>query len=139
MAFIPVNENTYFEERDKLIGTDRALRRDSSYIQSRSALEKEADEIVRRIRADEAESIWKEDHPDVLHPFPGMEFLTGQYSLCLIIQLSEVSTGRKIIEKTHIFKILSQVGNRFYRTPDLIHGSVYRCQKALSCMHICRL
>ncbi|XP_006457908.1 hypothetical protein AGABI2DRAFT_176461 [Agaricus bisporus var. bisporus H97] len=90
---IPSNENDYFEERAKLIGMDRALRRDSSYIQSRSALEKEADEIVRRIRAEETESIWKEDHLDVPHPFPGMEFLTG----------------KKIIEKTRIFKIISQM------------------------------
>ncbi|KAF7778536.1 hypothetical protein Agabi119p4_2881 [Agaricus bisporus var. burnettii] len=93
MVLIPSSKNEYFEERDKLIGIDRALRRDSSYIQSRSALEKEADEIVRRIRAEEAESIWKEDHLDVPHPFPGMEFLTG----------------KRIIEKTRIFKIISQM------------------------------
>ncbi|XP_006457910.1 hypothetical protein AGABI2DRAFT_114933 [Agaricus bisporus var. bisporus H97] len=93
MVLVPGSKNEYFEERDKLIGMDRALRRDSSYIQSRSVLEKEADEILRRIRAEEAESIWKEDHLDVPHPFPGMEFLTG----------------KKVIEKTRIFKIISQM------------------------------
>jgi adenosine deaminase CECR1 len=80
MAFVPVNENAYFAERDKLVTMDRVLRRDLSHIQSRSALETEADEIVRRVRAEEAEGIWKEDHPDVIHPFPGMEFLNGLYS-----------------------------------------------------------
>ncbi|EKM82473.1 hypothetical protein AGABI1DRAFT_124938 [Agaricus bisporus var. burnettii JB137-S8] len=93
MVLIPGSKNEYFEERDKLIGMDRALRRDISYIQSRSVLEKEGDEILRRIRAEEAESIWKEDHLDVPHPFPGMEFLTG----------------KKVIEKTRIFKIISQM------------------------------
>lgn len=81
MASVPANKFDYFEEREKLINVDRALRRDRLSLQSRPTLEERADEIVRRIRAEEAASIWKEDHPEVLHPFPGMEFLTGQYAL----------------------------------------------------------
>lgn len=79
MVSIPATKDDYFRERNKLIDADRALRRDQLYLQSRSLLEKEADEIVRRIRTEEAESVWKEEHLDVPHPFPGMEFLTGEW------------------------------------------------------------
>ncbi|KAF9445430.1 Metallo-dependent hydrolase [Macrolepiota fuliginosa MF-IS2] len=93
MASIPVDQDNYLEQRVSLINADRELRRDWSNLQTRSVLEKEADEIVRSIRAEEAASVWKEEHPDIPHPFPGMEFLTG----------------KKIIEKTRIFEILSQM------------------------------
>jgi adenosine deaminase CECR1 len=36
-----------------------------------------ADQVVRKIRAAEAKSIWGADYDSVPHPFPGMEFLTG--------------------------------------------------------------
>jgi len=68
----------YDSQRASLIDEDRSLRREFSvYTSLKSDKEVEADRIVRKIRALEAETIWKDDHPNVPHPFPGMEFLTG--------------------------------------------------------------
>lgn len=113
MATNLVDKNDYLRQRDELIDEDRRLRRDCSVLQTRSALEKEADEIVRRVRMEEAQTVWKEEHPDILHPFPGMEFLTGVFSLRPSSVRSRAKyrhlIGKKIIEKTQIFKILSRV------------------------------
>ena len=81
MATNLVDKSDYLKERDKLVDEDRRLRRDWPILQTRSAIETEADEIVRRVRMEEAQSIWKEEHPDIPHPFPGMEFLTGEFGL----------------------------------------------------------
>lgn len=70
----------YLKQRDALIQEDRSLRRDYMTARLRSPLEIKADAIVRKVRAKEAETIWKEDHPEIPHPFPGMEFLTGTWS-----------------------------------------------------------
>jgi len=68
----------YDYQRASLIDEDRSLRREFSvYTSLKSDKEVQADRIVRKIRALEAETIWKDDHPNVPHPFPGMEFLTG--------------------------------------------------------------
>ena len=67
----------YNEKRRELIADDRSLRLDSQH--KYSATELEADRIVRSIRAQEAEAVWSADYPDIPHPFPGMEFLTGLY------------------------------------------------------------
>ena len=67
----------YNEKRRELIADDRSLRLDSQ--RKYSATELEADRIVRSIRAQEAETVWSADYPDIPHPFPGMEFLTGLY------------------------------------------------------------
>lgn len=83
----------YLAMRAPLIEEDRSLRRENRTANLRSAKEIEADQLVHKIRAQEAETIWKVDHDDVAHPFPGMEFLTG----------------KKIIMKTKIFEILSKV------------------------------
>jgi adenosine deaminase CECR1 len=56
-------------------------------------LESEADQIVRRVRADEAVSVWSVQQDEVPHPFPGMEFLTG----------------RNIIQKSKLFRIISKM------------------------------
>ncbi len=77
MVSIPMDKDDYLEQRSRLISEDRGRRRDLLTLETRTMLEKEADEIVRRIRAEEAESIWKEELTDAPHPFPGMEFLTG--------------------------------------------------------------
>ncbi|KAK1217396.1 hypothetical protein PQX77_019936 [Marasmius sp. AFHP31] len=82
----------YNAQREELIKSDRALRRDHQ-VASLSAVEIEADQIIRKIRAAEANSIWNLDYPSVPHPFPGMEFLTG----------------REIIVKTKLFKILTKM------------------------------
>jgi len=67
----------YQAQRASLIDNDRSLRRENLTAHLRSDKELEADRIVRKIRALEAETIWKEEHPSIPHPFPGMEFLTG--------------------------------------------------------------
>ncbi|KAG1877719.1 Metallo-dependent hydrolase [Suillus subalutaceus] len=67
----------YLQRRDKLIAEDRALRIDrvrANY----SMAELKADEVVRSIRAKEAVSFWGVDHENVLHPYPGMEFLNAK-------------------------------------------------------------
>ena len=65
----------YTSQRSSLITEDRSLRRES--LKTRTTKELEADKLVRQIRAHEAETIWKEEHASVPHPFPGMGFLTG--------------------------------------------------------------
>jgi adenosine deaminase CECR1 len=65
----------YQEARAALIKEDRYLRRDLHI--KRSDAEVRADQIIRDIRAEEASTIWMQEHESVLHPFPGMEFLTG--------------------------------------------------------------
>jgi adenosine deaminase CECR1 len=67
----------YEAQRGSLIADDRSMRREFAQANALSAKEIEADRIIRKIRALEAETIWREDHPDIKHPFPGMEFLTG--------------------------------------------------------------
>ncbi|KAL4266131.1 metallo-dependent hydrolases superfamily protein [Pleurotus pulmonarius] len=81
----------YAKAREALIAEDRRLRRDSS--RESSEVELKADKVVRDIRAAEAVSVWWAEHPDIPHPFPGMEFLTG----------------KSVIVKTEIFKILSKM------------------------------
>lgn len=78
MASASIEE--YMKQRNELIHEDTKLRRDCYTTRPRSFLENEAEKIIYQLRREEAESIWQEDHPDVLHPFPGMEFLTGRYS-----------------------------------------------------------
>lgn len=68
----------YLAERDALIEADRAHRLDR--IRPKTALESQADQIVRRVRAHDADSVWSEQQDEVPHPFPGMEFLTGLYA-----------------------------------------------------------
>jgi hypothetical protein len=70
----------YQMRRASLIDEDRSLRREFLSSHLRSAKEIEADKIIRKIRALEAETVWKQDHPSIPHPFPGMEFLTGVFS-----------------------------------------------------------
>ncbi|KAF9227808.1 Metallo-dependent hydrolase [Gyrodon lividus] len=81
----------YRAEREVLVRADRALRADHTRLNTE--LERQADQIVRCIRAGEAESVWGVEHDDVPHPFPGMEFLTG----------------KSIIQKTKLFKIISEM------------------------------
>lgn len=87
----PVAE--YLAARVPFIEADRSLRRENLTASLRSPKEIEADNLVRKIRAHEAATVWKEEYEDVALPFPGMEFLTG----------------KKIIMKTKIFEIISKV------------------------------
>ena len=88
MASTPFSD--YQSLRSALIDEDRSLRREflPSNMNLRTDKEIEADRIVRRIRALEAETIWKQDYPSIPHPFPGMEFLTGQGSFLSDIVLN---------------------------------------------------
>ena len=67
--------------RTSLIDEDRSLRREFLRTDLYSDKEKEADKVLRAIRASEAATIWNEEHPSIPHPFPGMEFLTGMWDL----------------------------------------------------------
>lgn len=69
----------YQEKRATLIVRDRSLRRENLRVKALTLNEIKADEVLRRIRADEEATIWKEEHASIPHPFPGMEFLTGEY------------------------------------------------------------
>lgn len=77
----------YMSQRSSLITEDRSLRRE--FLKNPSIKEIEADKFVRRIRAHEAATIWKEEHPSVPHPFPGMEFLTGMLLFITVLKFSK--------------------------------------------------
>ena len=74
----------YEAQRASLIDEDRSLRREFLRAHLYSDREKEADKILRTIRASEATTIWNEEHPSIPHPFPGMEFLTG---MCVLKEI----------------------------------------------------
>ena len=64
----------YRASRQALMSEDRSLRRDRANGTAREML---ADDLVRKLRKEEATSLWNQDYADIPHPFPGMEFLTG--------------------------------------------------------------
>lgn len=66
----------YFARRATLIQEDRSLRRENVLLRSLTEKESVADEIVRRIRAEEEVSVWGIQNDEFPHMFPGMEFLT---------------------------------------------------------------
>jgi hypothetical protein len=65
----------YFSRRAALIQEDKHLRRENNLLQSLTENELAADKMVRRIRSEEAASIWGVKHDELPHIFPGMEFL----------------------------------------------------------------
>ena len=71
--------------RQALITSERSLRRDAQRPPLSSA-EQKAEKIIRAIRKKEAEGIWAAPHEAIPHPFPGMEFLTGKYAFCPVIE-----------------------------------------------------
>jgi len=71
----------YEAQKALLIDQDRSLRREILRTELCSDKEREADKILRAIRASETAGIWNEEHPSIPHPFPGMEFLTGKWAL----------------------------------------------------------
>ncbi|KIL67962.1 hypothetical protein M378DRAFT_122268 [Amanita muscaria Koide BX008] len=84
---------TYRAKREAFINDDRSLRRENIWNQQRTEAEIKADSTLRKLRDYEASTIWKEESESILHPFPGMEFLTG----------------RSIIVRTRIYQILSKM------------------------------
>jgi adenosine deaminase CECR1 len=73
-----LSTSDYEAQRAILIDEDRSLRREFLQTDLFPDKEREADKILRAIRASEAAGIWNEEHPSIPHPFPGMEFLTGK-------------------------------------------------------------
>ena len=70
----------YLAQRERLIAEDRQLRVDALASVQATDAEKKADEIVRKLRAEENETVWGPNAPPIpgsLHLFPGMGFLTG--------------------------------------------------------------
>lgn len=67
----------YQAQRVALIKQDRALRPDHSNADKYTTAELKADDLLRKLRAAEASSVWASEHENIPHPFPGMEFLTG--------------------------------------------------------------
>lgn len=70
----------YLSHRRRLIHEDRAARLDSGL--QPTVLSTTADTLVRKIRAEEAMSVWRAENKeagrdDNTHLFPGMAFLTG--------------------------------------------------------------
>ena len=66
--------NEYLEKRKALVDKDVSLRQDRAKYASMNEVERAAEEIVRRIRKEEALRVWS--HEQDL--FPGMAFLTGE-------------------------------------------------------------
>jgi hypothetical protein len=66
--------NEYHAKRKELVDKDVSLRQDRAKYTSMSDVERAAEEIMRRIRKEEALRVWS--HEQDL--FPGMAFLTGQ-------------------------------------------------------------
>lgn len=81
--------NDHLKLRQQLIAEDRANRLDQDNLHEFGEHHARADAIVRRIRAEEAISVWGPDNHafhgegDATHLFPGMAFLTGMW-LCLL-------------------------------------------------------
>ena len=101
----------YMSSRAQLLTEERSRRRDFNYKANHSPAERQAEAVIRRIRREEADTIWSAKHEDIPHVFPGMEFLTGRLtgsnrktSILYIDTL--LSPGRNIIEKTCLFNII---------------------------------
>ncbi|KAG8971485.1 hypothetical protein FRC05_011058 [Tulasnella sp. 425] len=77
--------SSYQEARQALITEDRSLRLDSQsqYLNALGPAEilQQADGIIRKIRATEAESVWCKETERIPHIFPGMEFLTAKETI----------------------------------------------------------
>lgn len=76
----PNMDAEYLAERERLIAEDRQWRVDALAPGEVTDEERKADEIVRKIRAQENETVWGPNAPPIpgsLHLFPGMGFLTG--------------------------------------------------------------
>lgn len=89
----PTDLHAYLANRDSLIKQDRAFRVDAAKLGNLSETEAAAEQIVRAMKAEEADSVWRAEHEGVEHPFPGMGFLTS----------------KSVITKTKVFHLLNKV------------------------------
>jgi adenosine deaminase CECR1 len=87
MSSSTIELSEYKKRRDGLITLERALRADHKR-EPLSPAEISAEEVIRKLKATEAATLWSADYPSIPHPFPGMEFLTGTFSNLQIFYLS---------------------------------------------------
>lgn len=83
---LPHDAASYEAQRAALIAKDRSLRLDhqrkfTNAIGGKTDALSKADTIIRRIRKEEAESVWTNVPDGAAQIFPGMEFLTGGYDV----------------------------------------------------------
>ncbi|KAL5511778.1 hypothetical protein ACEPAH_4996 [Sanghuangporus vaninii] len=95
------DHDAYLAARAKLIAEERSLRCDATHLQNASKEELQAEQIIRVLRTEEAESIWSVEHEDVTNTFPGMQFLSA----------------KKLVMKSKIFQILQKMPKG-----GLLHG-----------------
>lgn len=122
----PLDE--YHCKRTQLIADDRALRVDAVNGDRFSEKSRQADAILRRIREEEAKSIWAVEHEEVPHPFPGMEFLTGK-DIILKTQLFNIITKMPKGALLHVHLDLTINGNTLLALA-LQHASIHICASA---------
>jgi adenosine deaminase CECR1 len=56
----------YLKDREELIASERALRSGAARVQGADDVERKADAIVRKVREQEARTIWKVEHTEDL-------------------------------------------------------------------------
>jgi len=64
--------DTYLKSRKELIASERALRSGADRVSASNELERQADAIVRKIRAQEAKTIWHVEHKEYNNILKGM-------------------------------------------------------------------
>nr|VWP00298.1 Inositol-pentakisphosphate 2-kinase (EC (Inositol-1,3,4,5,6-pentakisphosphate 2-kinase) (Ins(1,3,4,5,6)P5 2-kinase) (InsP5 2-kinase) [Ganoderma boninense] len=125
----------YLFKRQNLIIEDRAKRVDRNTTHKLSHEESRADDLLKRIRKEEGETIWgKEQLHDSEQLFPGMEFLTGKslvdpLPLYNLAQSRATMPARDTILRTKVYDILSHMPKG-----GLLHlhlGMVVRADKLL--------
>lgn len=101
----------YLAARTKLIAEERSIRCDTTYLKNASKEELQAEQIIREIRAEEAESIWSVDHEGITNTFPGMQFLSGEYTQVNFTtsNSSNFCPAKKLVMQSKIFQILQKV------------------------------
>ena len=94
------------ERRADLIRADRTQRVDAKLRASSNDAELKADQLVRDIRAEEAQTVWGTEKQEMYnipknsHIFPGMEFLIGTLSLFIFSRVV-LSEGIMISSRYH--------------------------------------
>ena len=58
---------------------DHSLRHDTTFLRAASEDELRAEELIRKIRAEEDKSLWSIEHEGISSTFAGMEFLSGKH------------------------------------------------------------
>ncbi|KZV90219.1 Metallo-dependent hydrolase [Exidia glandulosa HHB12029] len=119
--------DAYLKQRAELIASERALRPGHARIQQASEAELKAEQIVRKIRADEAHSIWHSENPDFRALFreaskeqmaepnddsartTADEWGVEHPEVVNLFPGMAFLTARKIIENTKLYKIVQKM------------------------------